>query len=102
MDGLEAIVTVAVAVIGAGAVVVGPLLHEMHKQRRELQQFRDENSTQHGQTLGVIREIELTTRETRNDVRELRADFEDHKVNEHQTAKEPNVTVPKRPRRTSK
>lgn len=83
--GVISIVVAVISALGAiGASVSGVLAA---KARREHQEFREENTSQHGATLALIRDIELTTRETRQDVREmrvdvseLRSDFEEHKL----------------------
>lgn len=83
--GLISILVAVISALGAiGASVSGVLAA---KARREHKDFREENTSQHGTTLALIRDIELTTRETRQDVREiridiseLRGDFEEHKV----------------------
>lgn len=80
------VISIAVACISAfgaiGASISGVLAA---KARREHRDFREENTSQHGTTLALIKDIELTTRETRQDVREirldvaeLRSDFEGH------------------------
>lgn len=83
MSAPELIVTIAVALIGGVATVAGPiLLYLLQQTRREARDFRRENSKQHGETLSVIRDIQLDVRETRQDVRELRTDFEGHQHTE--------------------
>lgn len=104
------VISIVVAVISAlgavGASVSGVLAA---KARREHRDFREENTSQHGATLALIRDIELTTRETRQDVREmridmseLRTDFEEHKLlgssaheSRPQTKEQPNGINPK-------
>jgi|688.fasta_scaffold1502705_1 hypothetical protein len=84
-SGVISIVVAVISALGAiGASVSGVLAA---KARREHKDFREENTSQHGATLALIRDIELTTRETRQDVREmridvseLRSDFEEHKL----------------------
>ncbi|CAB4158911.1 hypothetical protein UFOVP711_35 [uncultured Caudovirales phage] len=82
------VISLAVACISAfgaiGASVTGVLAAKARKEHRD---FREENTSQHGTTLALIKDIELTTRETRQDVREirldvteLRNDFEAHQV----------------------
>lgn len=82
------IISLAVAFISAfgaiGASVSGVLAT---KARREHRDFREENTSQHGTTLALIKDIELNTRETKQDVREigldvakLRNDFEGHQL----------------------
>ena len=74
----SSIVTLVVACISAlgavGASVAGVFAARSHREQR---QFRLENTEQHGATMSLIKDIELTTRETRQDVRELRADVVD-------------------------
>ncbi len=50
----------------------------IQKSRKEQADFRIENDLQHGRSMEAIREIQLTTRETAVELRELREDFEDH------------------------
>lgn len=91
------IIAIVVALIGASATMMSPLLlWQVQKHRREYADFRNENTEQHGQTLGVIREIRQDVRETRQDVREvksdlvdLRFDFEEHKKNPNPPKKAP-------------
>lgn len=75
---MESLVTIVVAVISAcgaiGASVAGVYAA---KSRKEQAEFRQENTTQHGATMALIKEIELNTRETKNDVREIRLDLDD-------------------------
>ena len=74
---------VVVAAIGAASVAGGPIAVVLiQKSRKEQAEFRVENDIQHGRSMETIREILVTTKETSLDLRELRADFEDH-LDEH-------------------
>lgn len=74
---------VVLAVIGAASVAGGPIAVVLiQKSRKEQAEFRVENDIQHGRSMETIREILTTTKETSLDLRELRADFEDH-LDEH-------------------
>ena len=76
---MDRFVDVLVAVIGAVGVSAGPIAVVLiQKGRKEQRILRKENDRQHGNSMAVIREIELTTKEIAVDVRELRNDFEDH------------------------
>ena len=70
---------VVLAVIGAISVAGGPIVVVLiQKSRREQADFRIENDRQHGKSMESIQEILVTTKETNLDLRELRADFEEH------------------------
>ena len=80
---METWVAIAVAVIGAIGMAGGPIAVVLiQKSRKEQAEFREENDLQHGRSMAAIREIQLTTRETAADLRELRQDFDDH-LDEH-------------------
>jgi type II secretory pathway pseudopilin PulG len=88
------VVTLIVAIIGAAGTVAASVSSVLvHRTRKEQQAFQDENSEQHGRSMEAIREIGLVTRETQQDVRELRADFRDHLEEGHSPKKK--ATVPK-------
>lgn len=74
---------VVLALIGAISISGGPIAVVLiQKSRKEQAEFRIENDIQHGMSMESIREILITTKETSLDLRELRADFEDH-LDEH-------------------
>jgi hypothetical protein len=123
-SGLISLAVACISALGAiGASVSGVLATKARKEHRD---FRQENTSQHGTTLALIKDIELNTRETRQDVREigldltqLRNDFEGHQslgtsAHESRPRKEttsgtnpkakvvkPNAEEVKRPRRRS-
>ena len=79
------VITLIVSIISAsgaiGASVAGFLV------QRNQQTFRRENSEQHGTTLALIKEIQITTHETKYDVRELRSELDNHVKVEHAPVK---------------
>lgn len=80
---METWVAIVVALIGAIGVAGGPVAVVLiQKSRKEQAEFRVENDVQHGRSMAAIREIQLTTRETALELRELRNDFDDH-LDEH-------------------
>ena len=86
------VVTLIVAVISAlGAVGASVAGIAIQRNQRDIQRsqrlFRKENTEQHGATMALIKEIQITTRETKQDVRELRSDFDDHQKQAHPLTK---------------
>jgi len=86
------VVTLIVAIISA-AGAVGASVAGIITQRNQ-RVFRKENTEQHGATMALIKDIQITTRETKQDVRELRSDFDDHKKQEHPPTKPRAVRSP--------
>jgi hypothetical protein len=86
------IVTLIVSIISAsgaiGASVAGYLVQKNQRSlERNQRVFRRENSDQHGATLALIKEIQITTHETKDDVRALRSDFDSHVKQDDQPVK---------------
>jgi hypothetical protein len=76
MSDWVSIVVAFIGLIGALGGPVGVVL--IQKARKEQEEFRIENDIQHGRSMDTIREVLVTAKETRLDLRELRQDFEDH------------------------
>jgi hypothetical protein len=89
------VVTLIVAFIGAVGTVAASLSTLLvHRTRKEQKLFQDENTEQHGRSMDAIREITSLSRETRQDVRDLKADFRDH-LEEGHKPKQKKAVVPK-------
>lgn len=72
-------IPVVVALISAMGVAGGPIAVVLiQKARKEQADFRVENDLQHGRSMEMLRDIQMTALETRIDLRELRQDFEEH------------------------
>ena len=80
-----------VSIIGGVSVILGPLmLWKLQQGSNEAKRFREENSLQHGETLKLVQDIQMATREiasdvreTKQDIRELQFDLEVHKRINH-------------------
>ena len=80
MSNWVSIVVACIGLIGTLGGPVGVVL--IQKARKEQEEFRIENDIQHGRSMDTIREVLVTAKETRLDLRELRQDFEDH-IDDH-------------------
>lgn len=90
------LVALVIALIGAAGTVAASFAGLLaHRSRKEQRLFQEENTLQHGLSMGAILEIGLVARETRQDMRELKADFRDHVEDGHSKSEPKKATVKK-------